>query len=148
MVSGSFANDSWLASDLPAGSNPSYGCTFEGTAIEHDVWVIFGVMLLVLVPMVIFDLGVVLYDFIASGKEGLTTKARFIKDAPSGVETWQLALLRQATNDDWVTTKNLRDFSYGWNSSKGDYELNRREAFKVFNLYFLSPCKVSVKQMC
>lgn len=144
MTAGTFGNDSWLDSDLPAGQNPFYGCTLEGTAIQQSIWILVGVMLLVLIPMVIFDLGIVLYDFITSGKEGLTTKARFIGDAPSGFEAWQLALLRQATNDDSITTKQLKDFSYGWNSSKGDYELNRSEAFKVLDPYFVPPPLPSV----
>jgi hypothetical protein len=131
MISGSLNGDIWTASDLAKGQKSTYACTQPVTAIYPGIWVLVAALLLILIPMIIYDLGIIAYDFMRDGKAGLSTNAWLIENAPSGVGSWQLTLLKYTMNTDSLKSTDIKDYSYGWNPSKGEYEVNLSEAFQV-----------------
>jgi len=49
--------------------------------------------------------------------------------APSSVQEWQLALLKEVTNDKNIKARQMRHYLYGWDIDERKYVLRRKEAF-------------------
>ena len=127
MASGTGNKDIWKVSQLPKGESPFYGCVLRGTSVNVGIWVLLILLLAILIPMSIATLVLAISDRRKGKKGGL------VDDAPSGVDSWQLALLKQAIKDESLTEKHLGQYAYGWNAGKGNYEINHTDTFKVFN---------------
>jgi hypothetical protein len=127
MAAGTGNKDIWKVSQLAEGESSFYGCVLKGTSINVGIWVLLILLLVILIPMGIATLIMAISDRRQGKKGGL------VDDAPSGVDSWQLALLKQAVKDESLTEKHLGQYAYGWHAGKGNYEINHTDTFKVFN---------------
>jgi hypothetical protein len=150
MVAGTGNKDILSRSDLGSASLV-YGCVLNGTSISYGVWILLGLLCIILIPMSIATLFMVISGCVGSGKRRMD-KAGLARDAPTGVGTWQLALLKQSMKNDepdlydTLTEKNLYQFSYGYNPVRDEYRLNRNDAFKVYgSSYFFTPSNLCLE---
>jgi hypothetical protein len=130
MAAGTGNRDVWQLSDLHGGS-AFYGCVLGGTSIDVGVWILLLLLLAILIPMGIATVIMFISDSLkrknSAGKGGL------VDNTPSGIDSWQLALLKQTIKDESLQGKDLWQYSYGYHAGKGEYEMNYTAAFKVFN---------------
>jgi hypothetical protein len=133
MVAGTGNRDIWQASDL-LGESSFYGCTLTGTNVNLYIWIIVTMLFVILVTMSFATLHMFFSDQRQLWKERPNLEienAEFAQLAPSRVHEWQLALLKQATNDKSITSKDFCHYSYGWHRESRKFHFRRSDAPKV-----------------
>jgi hypothetical protein len=133
MVAGTGNRDIWQASDL-LGESSFYGCTLTGTNVNLYIWIIVTMLFVILVTMSFATLHMFFSDQRQLWKERPNLEienAEFAQLAPSRVHEWQLALLKQATNDKSITSKDFSHYSYGWHRESRKFHFRRNDAPKV-----------------
>lgn len=96
--------DTTQASALPANTDITYGCVVPGSQILVGIWVILGVYLLTLIPLLFGS-------FLAFFRFGITYKNKdLVGDPPTSVYSWQTALVRVMTDNFDIKARGLRNY--------------------------------------
>jgi hypothetical protein len=96
--------DTTPASEIPANFDTTYGCVIPGTQIMAGIWVILGVYLLTLIPL-LFAFLITLF------RCGRAYKRKDLAgDPPTSVYSWQITLVREMTSDFNIKTRGLRKY--------------------------------------
>jgi hypothetical protein len=127
MLTGSGNYDRWDSSVLPAGASDYYGCTGQLTQISPEIWAILGVGLLMLVALLVVDLFFALFHFF---QQKHSHNGVLAESAPSSIQEWQLALLREVTNDKTIKATQMQHYSYGWDSAREKYVFDDDKVFQ------------------
>lgn len=127
MLTGSGNYDRFDTSVLPEGASTYYGCNLTLTQIKVEVWVILGIGSIILLVLLLVDLFFALFHFIQL-KRGNHKDIATV--APASLPEWQLALLRGVTGNDKIKPKEMRHYSYGWDSSRQKYVFDTNEVFQ------------------
>jgi hypothetical protein len=129
MLTGSGNNDQLDASYLPVGASTHYGCSVQGTQIKAEIWAILGAILLIFIPLFLGDIFFFVFRLFKNFQHTDTYHADLAEAAPSSVQEWQLALLKEVTNDKKIEARQMRNYLYGWDINKKKYMLGRKDAF-------------------
>jgi len=96
--------DTAKASEIPANVDITYGCVVPGTQIMVGIWVILGVYLLTLIPLLFVSFSTLFHFRKAYKRNDLA------KDPPTSVYNWQTLLVREMTGNFDIKTRALRKY--------------------------------------
>jgi hypothetical protein len=96
--------DTAKASEIPANVDITYGCVVPGTQIMVGIWVILGVYLLTLIPL-LFVSFITLFPFRKAYKRN-----DLAGEPPTSVYSWQTVLVREMTGNFDIKTRALRKY--------------------------------------
>lgn len=95
---------------LPSGTTATYGCTYAGTKIGPEMFLLLGTLFVVLLLLIVADI----YALVAYRLDEKHTR---VQEIPLGYIDWQLAAVRLAVGSK-ISAKDLAEYEYGWNDDK------------------------------
>ncbi len=64
-------------------------------------------------------------------KKNAQVGEELIHDTPSGIDDWQVALLKEYIHGEDISMKQAREYSFGWDSSRQAFIFAKNDHFKV-----------------
>ncbi|KAH8647490.1 hypothetical protein BGZ60DRAFT_423962 [Tricladium varicosporioides] len=128
MISGSGNYDLYPLKKLPSSESAFYGCLLKRTALDPAIWGVLGLVFAIL-------LSVATGATMMMISHGIRTKnsqdgQQLIHDTPSGVDDWQVALLKEYIHDEDISMNQAKDYSFGWDSDKQTFIFAKNDHFK------------------
>jgi hypothetical protein len=122
---------------LPEGQTPYYGCLLLATSLNPGIWAVLAVVVLLLVVISTAALFMFLLHFFKARKTAASPRDKLVKKTPAGLDDFQMFVIKEVTGDDTITIAQAKDYSYGWNDTKGAYVFARNDEFKVYHFLLL-----------
>jgi hypothetical protein len=142
MIAGTGNNDLQNVAALPDGETPYYGCLLPATSLNPGIWAVLAVVVLLLVVISTAVLFIFIFHLLEARKTVASARDKLVKDTPAGLDDFQMFVIKEVTGDDTITIAQAKDYSYGWNDTKGAYVFARNDEFKVCHFLDLISSRV------